>query len=172
MPDKKPKIAVTVGANKKPSIVEEPESYFCKRPAWRFSRADTEHAKWSVLDIHEDIAYDESDPGGTSILHIFSQSIDKVLFDSLKKRESTIWSVLLTQSGGRTHGTNSHHVEVYKLTDEAQKRAVELGIDEDELFSLRIDGTHRVWGILQDGILDVIWFDRDHSVCPSQLRGS
>lgn len=76
------------------------------------------------------------------------------------------WGALLTQSGGRKHGTNSHHIPMHKLIKEAQGRATELGIYEDELLSLRLDGTHRVFGILTDGVLDIIWFDRDHEICP------
>lgn len=164
---KTPKIGVSVSADKKPHAIEKAESAFDKSPSWRFSRADMEHLKWSVLDCYDDVVNDPNDSTGTSICYTFSKSIDKVLLDALKDRESTTWAALLTQSGGRTHGTNSHHIPMYKLIKEAQERAKELGIVEDELLSLRLTGTQRVFGVLEGGVLNIVWFDRTHEICPS-----
>src|SRR6266496_3343135 len=164
---KTPVATESVEASKKPRVAEKPDGYFDKNPAWRFSLADVEHPKWSVLDSHEDIVYDPNDSSGTAILHTFSKSIDGALMELLKARESTTWGVLLTQTGGRTKGTNSHHILMKNLIRDAQKRAAELDIVEYQLLSLRLDGTHRVFGILEEGVLNIIWFDRDHEICPS-----
>ncbi|MEO5950565.1 MAG: hypothetical protein ABIQ04_03910 [Candidatus Saccharimonadales bacterium] len=139
-------------------------------PSWRFSRADTEHKDWSVLDSFNDVVEDPNDASGTAILHQFSKSIDHVLLDALKARESTTWGALATASGGRTRGTNSHHIPMHELIKSAQDRATQLGIVEDELFSLRLDGTHRVFGVLEDSVFNVIWFDRKHEICPPAKR--
>lgn len=171
MSDRKTPITTeSVTANKRPRTAEKAESSFRMSPSWRFSRADTEHKKWSVLDSHEDVVSDPNDTSGATILHIFSQSIDKVLLESLKVRESTTWATLLTQTGGKRRGTNSHHIPMHELVKEAQDRATELGIVEDELLSLRLDGTHRVFGIFEEGVLNVIWFDRNHEICPASKR--
>lgn len=161
-----PAIAESVAGNKTPRASEKPEGSFHKSPSWRFSKADIDHKEWSVLDSHEDVVEDPSDPSGTRMLHTFSRSIDKTLLDCLKARENTTWSQLLTQSGGRRSGTNSHYIPMHELIKEAQDRATELGIIEDELLSMRLDGTHRVFGILNEGVLDIIWFDRNHKICP------
>ncbi len=162
-----PIIAEKVAANKKPKTTENvAESIFGKSPSWRFAQADNEHPKWTVLDSHEDIVEDPTAPGGTVLLHQFSKSIDKVLLDSLKARESTTWGELLTQTGGRKKGTNSHNIPMDELIKEAQDRAAELGLIEDGLLSLRLDGTHRVFGIMEDGVLSIVWFDREHEICP------
>jgi hypothetical protein len=155
-----------VSTSKIPKAVEKVEGSFEKNPSWRFSIADTSHDKWSVLDAHEDVVYDTGDPTGTKIAHIFSKSIDSVLIEGLKARENTTWGALLTQNGGRKGGTNSHNIPMAELAKEAQTRAEELGIVTDEFLSLRLDGKKRVFGILEGGVLDIVWFDRNHEICP------
>lgn len=166
-----PIAAEAVSANKKPKIAEDTnESIFGKSPAWRFSRADVDHPEWSILDSHEDVVKDPNDPNEALILHQFSQSIDRSLLDSLKARESTTWGELLTQSGGRRKGTNSHNIPMNNMIKEAQERATEIGLVEDGLLSLRLDGTHRVFGIMDGGVLNIVWFDREHKICPVSRR--
>jgi hypothetical protein len=167
MGNKVPVIAVDVSVNKTPRSTEKVESSYHMSPSWRFSRADFEHKEWSILDSHEDIIEDPSVASGTTILHQFSKSIDHNLLDALKDRESTTWGAIVTASGGRSRGTNSHHIPMHELIKEAQNRAIEIGLVEDELFSLRLDGTHRVFGVLEDSVLNVIWFDRKHEIYPS-----
>ncbi len=38
--------------------------------------------------------------------------------------------------------------------------------DTDELVSIRIGKTERIWGILQQGVLLVLWWDPQHLVYP------
>jgi hypothetical protein len=162
-----PITAEAVGTGKTPRITEKVEGSYNRYPSWRFSRADIDHSKWSVLDQHEDIVLDPSDPGGTSVIHQFSKSIDRKLLDHLKSRENMLWKGLMTQSGGRKSGTNSHNIPIHNLIKEARDRITELNIDADELMSVRLTGTERVFGILEEGVLDIIWFDRNHEICPS-----
>lgn len=163
-----PVVVEPVYASKTPTTIVETEgSYFNKNPSWRFSRADIEHHKWSILDSHEDVVQDPNDSEEAIILHKFSKSIDCILLDSLKARESTTWGELLTQTGGRRHGTNSHNIPMSDMIKEAQLRATSIGLVEDGLLSLRLDGTHRVFGIMESGVLNIIWFDREHEICPS-----
>ena len=166
--NQKPVVAESINANKTPATVVNVEgSFFSKSPSWRFSRADLDHYKWSILDSHEDVVQDPNDPNEALILHQFSKSIDCNLLDSLKARESTTWGDLLTQNGGRKRGTNSHNIPMNDLIKEARQRATEIGLVEDGLLSLRLDGTHRVFGVMDAGVLNIIWFDRKHEICPS-----
>jgi len=41
--------------------------------------------------------------------------------------------------------------------------------DVDEMLSLRLSGTERVWGILADGICTLVWWDPEHRLCPAQV---
>ena len=68
-------------------------------------------------------------------------------------------------------GRNSHPVDVSSLCRDAQKRLSELNLDDvDELVSLRLMGTQRVWGILEGHVYTILWWDPDHEVCPSILK--
>lgn len=65
-------------------------------------------------------------------------------------------------------GTGSHQVGTDRLVKDARDRLTELGQDDiDQLFSLRIQGKIRVWGIRDGAALKVLWFDPHHEVCPS-----
>ena len=64
----------------------------------------------------------------------------------------------------------NHHVKTYELIKEAQKRLTTLKLDDyDEICSLRLDGTHRLYGILdEDGVFSIIWNDFEHEIYPSK----
>ncbi|MCC7491616.1 MAG: hypothetical protein IT204_04685 [Fimbriimonadaceae bacterium] len=65
----------------------------------------------------------------------------------------------------------SHQIAVGDLVAEARQRLETLGQDDiDELFSLRLNGKPRLWGILDGRVLKILWYDPDHEVCPSHLR--
>ena len=64
--------------------------------------------------------------------------------------------------------TGSHGVEPAKLCKQAQARLTEIRQDDaSELFSLRITGRRRAWGILDEHVLRLLWWDPEHQVCPS-----
>ncbi|MEH3100246.1 hypothetical protein [Sphingomonas adhaesiva] len=67
--------------------------------------------------------------------------------------------------------TGSHFVDVTAITKDARKRLPQIGIlDVDQLFSLRITGKSRIWGIRDVAVLRVLWWDPEHLVCPSTLK--
>ena len=64
--------------------------------------------------------------------------------------------------------TGSHHVATAKLSRDARNRLVEIRQDDAEsLFSIRVTGERRVWGILDEHVLRMLWWDPRHEVCPS-----
>jgi len=42
-------------------------------------------------------------------------------------------------------------------------------MNTDALVSLRLSGKERVWGILQENALLLLWWDPGHEICPSIL---
>lgn len=65
----------------------------------------------------------------------------------------------------------SHLVDVSELIPEAQKRLIEIGQDDlDQLYSLRLTGKKRVWGIKEGNILWLLWWDPLHAICPSAKK--
>ena len=141
---KVPNINKKVSGKKEPIIRENPESYFSKNPSWRFSRWDSSFPH--EMDLTEDL---------------------RSMLSKLQDYERMTWSEICKASGGKRKGSNSHHIDVADLTKKAQDRLSELRIENSELFSLRLQGRHRVFGILEGGILTIIWNDLNHEVCES-----
>ena len=75
--------------------------------------------------------------------------------------ESMTWREIEGPSG-------SHFVERDALCPDAQALLDELGFrDVEELFSLRVTGRRRLWGIRDQATFRVLWWDPEHEVCPS-----
>ena len=65
-----------------------------------------------------------------------------------------------TQTWHEIEGANSHSVETSKLDLAARNRLAELGREDlENLFSLRLSGRERVWGIRDRWIFHVLWWD-------------
>lgn len=142
---KRPHSIEKANAKKSPSYIENPEEYIRKNPTWAFSRCDMEHEKWSITN------YD------------FINEIFKKLVDY----ERMTWQEIQSASGGKRdgNGTNSHFVNVAELSKEARDRLTELRLyDIDQLFSLRLGSTIRLYGILENGVFYILWYDKEHEI--------
>jgi len=118
-------------------------------PAWQFSRVDRDHRDWG---------WDKLGPDGLHAL----------LHDELSKLETMTWAEIQAASGGRRNGNNSHFVTVSDCCKAARDRLEELRMDDtDEVFSLRLTGRLRLYGIRDGRVLRFIWHDPDHSVYPT-----
>jgi hypothetical protein len=62
--------------------------------------------------------------------------------------------------------TGCHPIKVKDLCSEAQKRLTEIQITEEEIFSLRLSGKERLWGIRECHIFKILWWDPRHEVYP------
>lgn len=61
----------------------------------------------------------------------------------------------------------SHPIPTGSLCDAAKNRLIEIQRDDlDELLSLRLTGTNRVWCIKTGHILRPLWWDENHEVYP------
>jgi hypothetical protein len=79
------------------------------------------------------------------------------------------WQEILSATGGRSHGNNSHNISVSELIKEARDRLAEINLDDvDELFSLRLEGKIRIWGMLDNDVLKILWYDPKHEICPQE----
>ena len=89
--------------------------------------------------------------------------IRKVL-ERLRSFESMTWREIDGPTG-------SHGVGLTSLCAAAQKRLVTIKQDDaEELFSLRVEGAARVWGIRDGHVLRILWWDPRHEVCPSPKK--
>lgn len=146
---KRPKTSYNISGKKQPSTIENPTEYYSKYPIWKFSRSDKEHIKWSVSE----------------------EKINKDFIDKLIRFEEMTWGDIVQTYGGKSRGNNHHQVNILDMISEAQKRAEDLKLGEyQEFFCLRLSGKSRLWGILEDGIFNIIWIDLEHEICPSTKR--
>lgn len=76
--------------------------------------------------------------------------------------ETMRWSELLVQAKKRNHS-----IKISEISPEARDRLDLIGIALDEVVSLRLSGKERVFGYLENGVLELLWWDPDHQVCPS-----
>ena len=73
------------------------------------------------------------------------------------------WAEIMQAAGGRARGTNSHFVQVERLTRQAKDRLAEIHQDDvSELFSLRLTATVRIYGIRDRRALKLLWYDPYH----------
>jgi hypothetical protein len=88
--------------------------------------------------------------------------------DHLRSFERITWRELLTRNP-----KHDHPVKIERLTAEAQQRLRELKFDDvDELWRLRFSGQRRLWGLRSGPVLYILWWDPQHRICPSELRGT
>jgi hypothetical protein len=76
-----------------------------------------------------------------------------------------------TMSWHEMHTTGSHPIPVHSIIPEAQHRLEELHLDDtDDVYSLRINGAQRLWGIKQGDAFLALWWDPEHEVCPAPKK--
>ncbi|GAA6622552.1 hypothetical protein [Scytonema sp. NUACC26] len=145
--NKKPKTKVNPSSAKRPKIASSPNSFYNMNPSWRISRLEMlGFYGWHKLDTK-------------TLLHVK---------DKLASFETMTWAEILVSSKKFNHSVN-----VNDLCSIAQARLSEIGQDDiDELVSLRLSGKERVWGILDLGVLTLLWWDPEHEVCPSILKNT
>lgn len=141
--------------HKQPSVLKEPIvsktpranpiDWWSFNPAWRISRLEVQDPfGWHVLDERA--------------VHEIRQKLAN--FERLTLHEIFV----------RDRKYN-HPVEVQDLCANAQRRLVELRLEDVEhLYTLRLSGTERVWGILDANVLILLWWDPHHEVCPSEKK--
>lgn len=141
----------TVYGTKKPISIEDPEAYLKKRPAWAFKQCDLEHEKWSIKNNEV----------------FFGNILSKLI-----SYEGMTWGEIQSASGGKSvgNGTNNHFLYIANMSKDAQKRARDINLDVDQLFSLRLTAKERLFGILNNGVFSVIWYDSKHEIYPSSKK--
>lgn len=144
---KTPKVDPNFVSNRTPRYEVDPESNSLKKACWHLGLLDF-NCEWGFNKIQEiELLYE--------------------ILSKLKNFETMTWQEIFDASGGRKHGNNSHGIPIKSLTAAARKRLKELKLDDYEsLFSLRLTGTQRIWGILDGCILKILWFDSKHKVYP------
>jgi hypothetical protein len=113
--------------------------------------------------LHFQLRFHKMDWGGAWSWNACEQSD----FCKILKRFGEFEKLKWKEIDGREH----HHQQIADLSNEAQKRLVELKHQiEDFLYSIRVDGPGRVWGIRYRDEFHVLWWDPEHSVRPTSKK--
>ena len=139
----------SVQSAKKPNIGKDTQAYLKMYPIFSFRKYDA-GAPWATRR--------DGKPTTDGV------------FKNLGGIEGQRWGEIECACGGRSHGTNSHNIPITDMSKDAQKRANSIGLNETELFSLRLQGVVRLFGVIEpeNGCFHVIWFDPAHQVCPTK----
>src|SRR5205085_189688 len=129
------------------------ESVNRQTPAWQFRTIDESHPDW----------------GWKNLLPTDWRNV----LGHLRAFEGMTWNDIQGAAGGRSAGTNHHSLAITELVSRAQKRLTELGHDDvDEVFSLRLNNTVRIYGIKEERTLRIVWRDAHHGTkrgcCPTK----
>lgn len=145
--EKKAKVKTLPSIEKQPRVASAPTSFHSRKAAWRISHLEMEAPYgWHEIDFK-------------TFLHIR---------EKLAGFESMTWSQILID-GKKYH----HSTSVDKLIKPARDRLEEINQDDvDELVSLRLSGKQRVWGVLEQGVLRLLWWDPNHEICPSKKKNT
>lgn len=123
---------------------ENPGSTDHQTPAWQFNLCDKDHELWG---------WEKLKP----------MDFISLIRQHLHSFENMVWSQIKQAAGGRSSGTNSHPLAIEEFAIHAKKRLQQLNLDDiDELFSLRLTNTLRLYGIRDGRVLKFIWHDPYH----------
>lgn len=117
--------------------VENPDSFYDKKPSWNFASCDTEF--WPFNEEH------------------VGASLWSEIIPFFKNLESMRWKEILLDSKKQNHAIDASDLNV-----KAIKRLAEKYIEHESIYSLRISGTHRLYGYITNSVFHVLWYDTDH----------
>lgn len=141
--------------NKHPNRKIDPITRKCPTGGEKVNGIPRKFFKWSTeqADHEGEFGWSNADT-----LILFRDIIPK-----LQKFESMKW--------GEIEGRRNHFVSTDVICKEAMDRLSAIGQgDEENIFSLHLDGTGRVWGLRYDNVLKLLWWDPEHKICPSKLK--
>jgi len=146
---KKPKLKQEPGGKKRPAAQEHSKDEDKGRyPSWRVGHMECmdEFGAWHVLDQYH-------------LLEVRSK---------LASFETMTWYEILTRDGDR-----NHPISVSAMVPSAAERLLQLKLDDHEqLISLRLTGTNRIFGIREGDSFRLLWWDPNHAICPSKLKNT
>lgn len=115
---------------------------------------ENEKPSWRVRNL------EMSDPYGW---HKVNLDQKKTILRRLGEFETMSWKEILINSKKFFHS-----VDTERMCPKAQARLLQTAHkDEEDLVSLRLGSRERVWGAFDGRVLDLLWWDPEHEVCPS-----
>lgn len=119
------------------SSVENPDGFYSQSPAWNFHTCDNQ--QWSLAQEETgNLIWDE-------------------IFPFLQNMEQKNWSDILVREKKKNHA-----ISVESLNKVAMDRLSELQVEAESIISLRLNGTHRLYGYMVGAVFCTLWHDKDH----------
>jgi hypothetical protein len=139
-----PQRAVSQGPSKKTIHIPQDPSFNSNYACWRF--------KYLQL----------VDPHGWH--HLRPDQLELVR-SKLAEFERKTWNEIFVRERRRNHS-----ITIDKVTcPQARRRLKEILPLQEELWSIRLSGPERIWGVLEAGIFHLLWWDPHHLICASLL---
>lgn len=95
---------------------------------------------------------------------------DNTIHPPFKEFAKLTWKEIdgFSSGGKRSHKLHHSH-EVGDLIPEAQQRWSDLDLEQYEtVFRFRLGNTERVWGYISHAHFHIVWWDRNHSIYPTE----
>ena len=128
----------------------DPEQYYSQNPAWTFANVDQE--MWCFSQEH------------------IGDAIWTEILPRLKSYETMTWAEIFVKDKKQNHS-----IDLIELNKVAQDRLAKRYIEAEALMSLRLNGTHRLYGYMTGRVFNILWYDDGHGnnddcVCKSVLK--
>jgi len=132
-------------------LIENPDSIMEDSPSWAFAACDMD-GTWGFCKKR------------------LEQEFWTKIFPKLRELETMTWGDILIKAKKQNHS-----IELGDLNKTARDRLVELRIEAESLFSLRLSGNIRLYGFMVGAVYNILWYDKDHGdndscVCRSKLK--
>ena len=152
------------GNGKTPGIRQEPVS--AKKPRAKLTDQDLKASqskfRWSLALADREGKWAFGD-------EVFGEDWCSKILPKLKDFEGKTWAIIANQSSGRSRGTRNHHITCSDLVKGARKRLKQINMDDlGQLYSLRLEGKRRLFGVVQGHVFKLLWYDPRHEICPSR----
>ena len=116
---------------------------------------------FSALESTDDVDYNEMTPvfkfsnvdDNKWVLHEWQKPELKALIKCFKKMEKLSWKAIRMDTG----------LQMKKLKNIIPPPHISPDV---ELYEIRVNQEQRIHGYVYNNIFYIVWFDRDHSVCP------
>lgn len=122
---------------------------------------DNDHFTWSVSSFD----HEHSDGWDWDLKPAELHKVLSLLCDLSKLTWREVQNQTYNGKGGARRHKNKYQ-PTSSVCAKAQTRLESLQIQTEQMFRLRLNSDARVWGYVQRATFHVIWYDRDHQVCP------
>lgn len=134
-------------------VAEDPDKFYGSHPSWSFSSCDVDSSiQWAFCQER-----------------LADRFWDKI-FPKLREFEKMTWGQILLEGKKQNHS-----IVPEKLNKCARDRLIELRVEAEAIYSLRLGGTLRLYGYMNGATYSILWYDEDHGdndtcVCRSFLK--